>query len=60
MLKISITPFTNGSDSIFHEFDKVSDERGYKASGDYSFFYKNVSVSSRKELEDIMKFDVIH
>lgn len=47
-------------DSLHAAFDKVFEECGYKTNGDYSFFYKNVSVSSRKKLEDIMKFDVIH
>ncbi|MGV8103990.1 MAG: AAA family ATPase [Mesotoga sp.] len=46
--------------SLHAAFDKVSEECGYEANGDYSFFYENVSVSSRKKLEDIMKFDVIH
>ncbi|RAM58908.1 hypothetical protein DS66_03790 [Mesotoga sp. SC_3PWM13N19] len=45
--------------SLNAAFDKVSEECGYELTGDYSLFHKNVSVNSRKKLQDIMKFEVI-
>jgi hypothetical protein len=40
-----------------HEvFDVIRSERGYPASADYSDFYENIRVTSRKKLKDYMGF----
>lgn len=43
--------------SMNKAFNKIYDERGYPATTVYDEFYKNLSISSRKKLIEIMVFD---
>jgi len=43
--------------SMDEAFNKIYDERGYPATTVYDEFYKNISVSGRKKLIEIMVFD---